>query len=107
MNTVKMPGFTAEAAVSQTIGHYRAMAPTTTAMTAAALMPALPVNDEPQWVDCNKFYNAWVCRECGATGPESIKCCSGDNCAVIDKNPGLRRPPQPILPRPGKGEFTF
>lgn len=107
MTNMNMPGFTAEAAVCKTIWHYRTMAPTTTRIAAAALMPALRFNGDPQYVDCNKFYNYWVCKECGATGPESIKCCSGEYCAVIDRNPGLRRPPQPIFTRPGGGAFTF
>jgi len=106
MSRISLPGFTAEAAVSKTIGDYRGMVSPTAAMAGSALAPALPVGAEPQYVDCNKFYNSWVCRECGATGPESIKCCTGDYCAVIDKTPLLTVHP-PIFTRPGRGVFAF
>jgi hypothetical protein len=104
---VNMPRFSAEASLRQTNVRYRTNRAQSAKVATARLTPALPVGSDPQWVDCNKFYNQWVCRECGATGPESIQCCSGDNCAVIDKNPVLMPPTQSMVGRFGGAYSRF
>jgi hypothetical protein len=98
---VNMPRFSAEASLHQTNVRYRTNRAQSARVATASLTPALPIGSGLQWVDCNKFYNQWVCQECGADGPESIQCCSGDNCAVIDKNPVLRPPTEAMVGRFG------
>lgn len=86
MKTTNLPGFTAVASLYRTSERYCAVAAATDAMTAGASMPALQVGAEPDWVDCNEPF-AYLCQECGGTGPGSIRCCRNDNCAVIDRWP--------------------
>jgi len=79
---MNMPGFTAEAAIRNPIRHYNAVA--VTAFGRSRLIPALQIEQEPDWVDCNEPF-AYYCIECGGTGPGSIRCCRNDYCAVIDR----------------------
>jgi hypothetical protein len=81
---MNMPRFTAEASIYETRGRYRVMAVAAGVMSGAATTPALQVRGEPDWVDCNEPF-AYLCQECGGTGPGSIRCCRNDYCAVIDR----------------------
>ena len=82
--TMNMPQFTAEASLNQTRGRYRVTALTTAVVGRGATEPALQIRGEPDWVDCNEPF-AYLCQECGGTGPGSIRCCRNDYCAVIDR----------------------
>jgi hypothetical protein len=100
---MNMPRFTAEISLYQTNGHYRTNGGGTVKMAAAALTPALQAGGEPDtWVDCNEWSSWAKCAECGCRPGygECRNCCYNDNCVVIDRNPGLTRPPQPIFTRP-------
>jgi hypothetical protein len=97
MKLRRLPGFTAEAGIRNSIGHYRAVAATTT--DRPELTPALRIGPEPDWVDCKEFPNNITCQECGNTGPGSVRCCRNANCAVIDSRPVLTYRGAPALRR--------
>ena len=80
---MKMPRFTAEASLYETRASYRMLAGATGVGGTGLTAPALQVR-EPDWVDCNEPF-AYLCQECGGTGPGSIRCCRNDYCAVIDR----------------------
>ena len=75
MNTMKIPGFTAEASLYKRSGHYRGTILTSGQIAAGTLTSALmvdtgvPVPD----VDCTKFPDNQGCSECNSTNP--INCC--------------------------------
>jgi hypothetical protein len=91
-NALRMPGFTAEAALYTAGRNYRTTGGTSTGGTSTApganpLTPATRKNGTLEWIDCNDFpANNW-CRECGNTGPDAAVCCPDDYCVVIDKTP--------------------
>jgi hypothetical protein len=87
MNTIKMPGFTAETSLYRGNRNYCAIAVTATVPEAGTLTPATRKNGKLEWIDCNDFpANNW-CRECGNTGPDAAICCPDDYCVIIDKTP--------------------
>ncbi len=87
MNTINLPGFTAENSIYKGSSNYRAMAASHTVSGAGILTPATRKNGTLEWIDCNDFpANNW-CRECGNTGPDAAICCPDDYCVIIDKTP--------------------
>jgi hypothetical protein len=82
MNTIKMPGFTAEASLNRASRNYSGMAAIPTILGIGALTLALDNDPELGYIDCNDFPNNITCRECGNTGPGSVICCPNDYCIV-------------------------
>ena len=87
MNSLRVPGFTAEAALHASSRTYRSLGGAHTTLGAGALTPATAKDGKLEWIDCNDFPANNFCRECGNTGPDAAVCCRDDYCVVIDKTP--------------------
>jgi hypothetical protein len=83
MNSIRVPGFTAEASLCTANRNYRAMAATRTVLRVGALTLATKKDGKLEWIDCNDFPANNFCRECG--NPDGLVCCPDDYCVVIDK----------------------
>ena len=92
MNTMNMPGFTADASLYKTSGHYHAMAGTLNALATDALALALDNRmNATAVVDCKTFPDNTTCHECNSTGPGTFNCCElggmrgpGDSCIILN-----------------------
>lgn len=87
MDTMSIPGFTAEATLYMARRNYRATATAPIVSGVGELTPATRKNGKLEWIDCNGFPENNYCRECGNTGPQSFVCCPDGYCVVIDKTP--------------------
>lgn len=99
---MNMPGFTAEASLYTTSGHYRAMAGTPDAPDATALILAMDtVTVMKNIVDCSTFPDNITCHECNSFGSGTLDCCKLGNpqggCECKNcPNPPLTLPPPSI-----------
>ena len=92
---MNVPGFTGEASLYKTNGHYRAMARAPNGLAAAALTLALSDVD----VDCTDFPDNQACSECAGGGP--LDCCElkRPNDICIIKELSIKSPSTSRFPR--------
>lgn len=95
---MNIPGFTAEASLYKTSGHYRiAGTPNSLAALTLALIGSISVVPD---VDCTDFPDNQTCRECGPWG--TLDCCElrrppDDICIIKERS--MKVPPTSRFPR--------
>lgn len=77
VSEMNMPGFTAEAALSQTSGRYQMSASADTALFQQSVTPALPINPG-WWLRC-----IGACTACALAGGVGPNCWVCRNCYII------------------------
>lgn len=85
MSTVRMPGYTAEAALNARRRTYRASTHFADVPHPGGVAPAVILRPEEDVIDCNDFPNNQTCKECGNSGPGSVVCCPTGKCVIRPK----------------------
>ena len=110
VNTMALPGFTAEASYYSVGGRYRARSRTPSGPAGAAVTLALDNRTfgTEASVDCKSFPDSITCHECNSFGPGTFNCCElrgmrkpGDSCIIVNDPSALSIPDRPTrwLPR--------
>jgi hypothetical protein len=82
LSNMKLPGFTADAVLSDRAANYRANAAASVVSKFGQVTLALDNDPKLGYVDCKEWPNNLFCRECGATGPDSAICCPNNYCII-------------------------